>query len=103
MSDVCDPQIARRAIDAEAEWIAQAQRPDLVPDRPVRVARRRDEWIVRWDPIRGGERAADVETQHLAEERVSALCEILGIVHAAAVAEITSPERTLILPARSTT
>src|SRR5690606_33165659 len=79
LADVADVEVAGQAVEAEAPRVAQAERPDLVPD--VRVVHER---IGRRDDRAG---RVDVEAEDLAEQRVPTLGVARRIPGRPAVAE----------------
>src|SRR6266550_5039380 len=78
LSNVADVQKASRAIEREAPWVPQPDRPDL-----LRATARR-EWIACRDPIRVA--AVHVDSQQFAEQRVRVLGAVLWIAPRAPIA-----------------
>src|SRR6266480_1675567 len=77
LSNVADVQKASRAIEREAPWVPQPDRPDL-----LRATARR-EWIACRDPIRVA--AVHVDPQQLAQQGIGALRAVLRVAAQAAV------------------
>src|SRR5690606_1341564 len=91
LADVAEPELAGRRIEAPAPRVPQAPREDLraIVLREIgvrRAARLPGEWIVRRDPVRRG-RAADVDPEHLAEQRAGPLRVAIRVAAGAAVTE----------------
>jgi hypothetical protein len=96
LPNVTDPEIARRAIEAEAPWVAKTERVDLrarIRAGAGRTARVRGERVARRDRV--GSACAHVDPQHLAEQPARVLRIVLRIAGRAAVAhaDIKHPVR----------